>query len=62
MLLIMVSFQIAQSPPLVLSGNAYHFRRVGLVKSTYLIFMCNSWPNANRIKKAGLSKGEKRQV
>lgn len=51
-----------QRPPPVSLGKAYHFSRVGLVKSTDLIFMCNSWLKANGIKRAGLSKGAKRQV
>lgn len=50
------------SPPPVYSGKAYHSTTVGLVKSTHLIFMWNSWMKANGIKRACLSKEENRQV
>ena len=42
--------------------KAYHSSRVSLVKSTCLIFMCNSWLKANGIKRAGVSNEENRQV
>lgn len=56
MLILMDSPYIVCLAPPVYSGKAYRSTAVGLVKSTYLIFMWNSWLKANGIKRAGLSK------
>lgn len=56
MLIVMDSPYIVCLPPSVYSGKAYPSTTVGLVKSTYLIFMWNSWLKASGIKRAGLSK------